>query len=252
MRLERAIDLVLVPGSSCDARVFAPQVAALEGRVRTGTVDITRHSRIDRLAAAALDALPERFALAGLSMGGLVALEIHRQAPERVMGLALLDSLAEPGLAIDRVRHRMAIGMLATRAYWPIDRIMWPRYVAPHRLGDADLHRTVLAMMRATGPRGLINQQRVFLTRPDYRPHLPAIAVPTLVLVGEEDTLAPLASARATAAAIPGAELVTVPGSGHLSTLEAPDAVTEALGQWLDRLAPGTAALATPTPRTRS
>lgn len=106
--------------------------------------------------------------------------------------------------------------------------------------------------MRANGARGLINQQRIFLT-PDYRPLLEAIAVPTLVLVGDQDTLAPVEAARSTATAIPDAELVTVPGSGHLTPLEAPAAVTAALQQWLDRIrrrADSAPAIEPPTPRT--
>ncbi len=246
--------LALVPGSGCDGRLFAPQIDALRGSVRIHLVENTEQPRIDRLARTALDGLPERFALAGLSQGGLVALEIVRQAPERVTGLALLDTLPGPGLRVDRVRHRLAIAMLVARAFGPIDRIMWPRYVAPARLDDADLHAIVRSMMHANGARGLINQQRIFLTRPDYRPLLAQIAVPTLVLVGDQDTLAPVEAASATAAAIPDAELVTVPGSGHLTTLEAPAAVTVALQRWLHRIRqhPDTAAPATEpsTPRT--
>lgn len=228
--------LVLVPGSGCDGRLFAPQVEALHGTVRIHVVPNTEQPRIDRLARAALDRLPDRFALAGLSQGGLIALEIIRQAPERVTGLALLDTLPGPGLRADRIRHRLAIAMLAARAFGPVDRIMWPRYVAPAHVDDTDLHTLVRAMMRANGARGLINQQRIFLTRPDYRPLLPTIAVPTLVLVGDQDTLAPVEAAAATAAAIPDADLVTVPGSGHLTTLEAPAAVTAALRHWLHRV----------------
>lgn len=228
--------LALVPGSGCDERLFAPQVDALRDTVRSHVVRNTEQPRIDRLARTALDRLPDRFALAGLSQGGLVALEIVRQAPERVTGLALLDTLPGPGLRADRIRHRLAIALLAARAFGPVDRIMWPRYVAPAHLHDTDLHKVVRAMMHATGVRGLINQQRVFLTRPDYRPLLPAITVPTLVLVGDQDTLAPVAAATATAGAIPDAELVTVPGSGHLTTLEAPAAVTAALRHWLHRI----------------
>lgn len=230
------IDLALVPGSGCDGRLFGPQVDALGDVARIQVVDNTGQPRIDRVARAALDRLPDRFALAGLSQGGLVALEIVRQAPERVAGLALLDTLPGPGLQVDRVRHRLAIALLAVRAFGPIDQIMWPRYVAPAHRDDADLHTLVRAMMRATGARGLIDQQRIFLTRPDYRPLLPRVAVPTLVLVGDQDVLAPAEAATATAAAIPGAELVTVPGSGHLSTLEAPATVTAALQRWLRRI----------------
>lgn len=112
------MDLASVPGSGCDGRLFAPQVEALRGTARTHVVENTAQPRIDRLARAALRRLPDRFAPAGLSQGGLIALEIVRQAPERVPGLALLDT-------------------------------------------------------------------RIFLTRPDYRPLLPQIAVPALVLVGD-------------------------------------------------------------------
>lgn len=113
-------DLALVPGSGCDGRLFTPQVEALQGTVRTHLVENTEQPRIDRLARTALDRLPDRFALAGLSQGGLVALEIVRQAPERVTGLALLDTLPGPGLRVDRVRHRLAIAMLAVRAFGPM------------------------------------------------------------------------------------------------------------------------------------
>lgn len=236
MTTGEGLDLAFVPGSGCDERLFTPQIDALRGAARTHVVENTAHPRIDRVASAALQRLPDRFALAGLSLGGLIACEIIRQAPDRVIGLALLDTLPGPGLRIDRVRHRLAIALLASRAFGPIDRIMWPRYVAPARLGDAGLHAVVRAMMHANGARGLINQQRIFLTRPDYRPVLPQIAVPTLVLVGDQDALAPVEAATATAAAIPDAELVTVPDCGHLSTLEAPVAVTAALQRWLDRV----------------
>jgi len=91
-------DLALVPGSGCDARLFASQIHALEPEFKVYVIDNTRHPRIERLAAAALEQLPDRFALGGLSLGGLIALEIYRQAPERVTGLALLDTLPGPPL----------------------------------------------------------------------------------------------------------------------------------------------------------
>jgi pimeloyl-ACP methyl ester carboxylesterase len=252
MTTREVLDLGLVPGSGCDGRLFEPQIDALRGAARPYVVENTTRPRIDHLAREMLGRLPARFALAGLSQGGLVALEIVRQALQRVTGLALLDTLPGRGLRIDRVRHRLAIAMLAARAFGPIDRIMWPRYVAPAHLDDTGLHDVVRAMMHATGARGLINQQRIFLTRPDYRPLLPQIAVPTLVLVGDQDTLAPVEAAGATAAAIPDAELITVTGSGHLTTLESPAAVTSALQQWLDRVRRhvDTPAPAASTPRT--
>src|SRR3954447_13513808 len=124
MSTREVLDLAWVPGSGRDGRLFAPQIDALHGTARPYVVENTTRPRIDHLAREVLGRLPARFALAGLSQGGLVALEIVRQAPERVTGLALLDTLPGPGLRIDRVRHRLAIAMLAARAFGPIDRIM--------------------------------------------------------------------------------------------------------------------------------
>lgn len=226
-------ELVLVPGSGCDHRLYQHQITALEPSTRIHLVDNTRHNRIDRLAADALQTLPDRFALAGLSQGGLIALEILRQAPERVTRLALLDTLPAPGLSSDAFLHRLAIAMITLRMFGPIEAMMWPRYVHPDRLTDQPLRQLVGDMMRANGAAGLVNQQKIFITRPDYRPVLPGITVPTLVVVGAGDALAPPEAARATAAAIPGAKLLIIPDAGHLTTLEAPDAVTEALTTWL-------------------
>lgn len=229
--------LALVPGSGCDERLFAHQIRELSPDATIHLVDNVSYSRIEELAREELEKLPERFALAGLSMGGLVALEMIRQAPERISGLALLDTLPEPGLASDRTNHRLAIATISLRLYGPIEKMMWPRYVAPGRLEDGELRGLVKDMMIANGVRGLINQQRIFITRPDYRPILRTIGVPALVLVGEEDTLAPPRASVEAASEIPDAELVVVPGSGHLSTLEAPEAVTTALRSWLERVA---------------
>lgn len=231
-------DLVLVPGSGCDQRLYQHQIATLEPRTRIHLVDNTRHDRIERLAADSLQTLPDTFALAGLSQGGLIALEILRQAPDRVTRLALLDTLPAPGRSSDAVLHRLAIAMITLRMFGPIEAMMWPRYVHPDRLTDRPLRKLVGDMMRANGAAGLVNQQKIFITRPDYRPLLPDISVPTLVLVGAGDTLAPPDAARATAAAIPGSRLLVIPDAGHLTTLEAPEAVAEALSTWLTRSTP--------------
>lgn len=230
-------ELVLVPGASCDHRLYRHQVEALSPHTQIHVVDTTRHARIETLAAEVLSTLPERFALAGLSQGGLIALEMIKQAPERVTRLALLDTLPGPGLRSDAVLHRLAIAMISLRMFPVIDTIMWPRYVHPDRLDDVDLRRLVGRMLRATGVRGLINQQRIFITRPDYRPVLPGITVPTLVLVGVQDSMAPPQAARATAAAVPGATWVVIPDAGHLTSLESPGRVTEELTTWLSSAA---------------
>ena len=242
LRRSELDELVLVPGSGCDHRLWQHQITALEPHTRIHLVDNTRHACIDQLATDALRTLPDRFALAGLSLGGLIALEILRQAPGRVTRLALLDTLPAPGRRSDAVLHRLAIAMITLRLFGPIEAMMWPRYVHPARLTDQPLRQLVGGMMRANGVAGLVNQQKIFITRPDYRPLLPGIAVPTLVLVGAGDTLAPPEAARATASAIPGSRLLVIPDAGHLTTLEAPETVTEALTSWLrpaDRRHPG-------------
>jgi pimeloyl-ACP methyl ester carboxylesterase len=187
------------------------------------------------VAAAVLETAPPRFALAGLSMGGYVALELWRQAPGRIVKLALLDTQARADAApAAEVRKRM-IELGEDGKLDKIHEALWPRLVSPGRREDRALEIVVRRMLQEVGAAAFVRQQRAILGRPDSRATLPTIAVPTLVLVGSEDQLTPPDLAREMASAIAGANLVMVPGAGHLSSLEKPDAVTAALAGWLAR-----------------
>ncbi|GAU85000.1 alpha/beta fold hydrolase [Bosea sp. BIWAKO-01] len=226
--------LVLIPGLSCTAALYGPQWPALApGR----PVLVADHARDDNLAAITarlLGAAPERFALCGLSMGGYVALDIMRRAPERVTRLALLDTSAKPATPETNAPREQMIALAEKGAFDNVTTLLWQKLVAPDRLTDETLRLDVRRMAEDVGAEGFIRQQRAIMGRPDSRPGLAAISVPTLVLVGEEDQITPVGEGREIADGIGShAQLLTIPDCGHLSTLEAPEAVTKALMSWL-------------------
>ena len=229
--------LLLLPGLLCDAAVWAPQMAAL-GR----SAAVPAYGMADTLGAMAEIALaaapPGRFALAGHSMGGRVALEVLRRAPERVERLALLDTGIAPLAAGDAGETEKAgrlrllamareQGMRAMAADWA------QGMVHESRLGGP-IFEAVLDMFERRNPDIFAAQIHALLNRPDATPLLAGVAGPTLVLTGEQDRWSPPETHRRIAGLIPGAQLVLVPGSGHMTTMEAPAAVTAALAAWLD------------------
>lgn len=227
------LPIILIPGLNCSARLYAEQIPMLW---QFGSVTVADHRRDDSIAAIArriLAGAPSRFAVAGLSMGGYIAFEILRQAPGRVAKLALLDT--GPGDEVpERTAQRKPLIELARRGR--IDEItedQFPWLVHRKRHGDAALKAEVRAMNEETGAEAYIRQQQAIMARPDSRPGLKAITCPTLVLVGDDDRLTPPELSHEMAAAIPGARLVVVPESGHLSTMEQPQAVNAALVEWL-------------------
>jgi pimeloyl-ACP methyl ester carboxylesterase len=227
------LPVMLVPGLLCSARLYAGQIAALW---RFGPVMVADHRHDDTMEAIArriLGTAPPRFALAGLSMGGYIALSIVRLAPERVERLALLDTSARPDAPQQSERRRGLIALTQGGRFAEIADLLWPIFVHRDRQGDTELHDIVRTMADETGPEVFVRQQHAIMTRPDARPMLGAIRCPTLVLVGDGDELTPPELSREIAAAVPGARLVTVPNCGHLSTLERPDAVNRALVEWL-------------------
>lgn len=227
--------LVLVPGLLCDAALWASQVATLREETPCWVADVTRDDTMEGMARRVLEEVPyERFALAGLSMGGFVALAIMRAAPQRVDRLALLDTHARPD-APERTRERLEYMALAQSegGFTAINRNLMRRLIHPSRFTDAALLRAIDAMADRVGIPGYLNQQRAVISRPDSRPHLGSIACPTLVLCGREDILTPLALHEEMAEAIPGAHLVIVDECGHMSTMEQPAAVNAALRAWL-------------------
>lgn len=228
-----SIPVMLIPGLNCTAALWASQVADLgAGRA----VMVADHARSETIAAIAADILadaPPRFSLAGLSMGGYVAMEIVRTAPERVARLCLVDTQARADTREAAEVRRQLIEITARGGFSKIAAMQYPKLVAPGRLEDAELQLAVRAMADATGSDAFVRQQKAILSRIDSRPSLGAIRCPTTVMVGAEDQLTPPDMAAEMAGLIPGARLVEIPGAGHLSPLERPGAVTEALRLWL-------------------
>lgn len=228
-----ALPIVLVPGLLTSFRLFAAQATALWRFGPVVIADNTGSDTIDGVAKAILATAPPRFALAGLSMGGYVALEIMRQASDRVARLALLDTSARPDTPEQRERRQAQIAKTRAGHFDEIPGEQWPLLVSPAVLDDPGLRQIVQVMAEETGPEAFIHQQQAIMSRPDSRPGLAAIACPTLVLVGDSDALTPPGLSAEIAAGVSGCRHVVVPGSGHLSTLERPDLVNQALSEWL-------------------
>jgi len=231
---------VLLPGLVCDTAVWQHARDALSERC---PVTIAEYGLLDSLGGMAEKVLaeaPPRFALAGHSMGGRVALEVVRRAPERVAALALLDTGTQPlpaGEAGEREaagRHELLAvareqGMAAMATRW-VQGMVWKPRLQDHALVDS-----VIRMFARRSPGMFAAQIRALLARPDATGLLAGIRCPTLVLSGEDDAWAPATRHREMAAQIPGATLALIPECGHMCTLERPEAVTRALLDWQAR-----------------
>jgi pimeloyl-ACP methyl ester carboxylesterase len=223
---------VFIPGLLCSPRLFAEQLPAVW---RLGPVTVARHhdDSVRVIAQRILSAAPPRFALVGLSMGGYVAFEIMRQAPERVTRLALLDTTARPDTPELTRRRRDQVALAQSGQFGEVVDVLFRLWVRPERHDDAGLRQAVRTMAEETGPVVFARQQTAIMNRPDSRPGLAAIRCPTLVLVGAQDGLTTPEQATEISDGVPQARLAVVPRCGHLSTLEQPAAVTGILVDWL-------------------
>jgi pimeloyl-ACP methyl ester carboxylesterase len=231
--MAESLPVVLVPGLNCSPRLYAAQLPALW---RFGPVTVADHTRDDimaRIAKRILEAAPPRFALAGLSMGGYIALEIVRQAADRVARLALLDTGSRADTPEASAKRQINIARTEAGQFDDVIGPQFPLYVHPARANDAALKAEYLAMCHEVGPEAYVRQQRAIMARVDSRPLLATIRCPTLVLVGAQDEATPPALSDEMADAIPRARLVQLADCGHLSTLERPETVTKELVAWL-------------------
>lgn len=225
--------ILLLPGLLCDRRLFGAQLPTLAAVADTLVADLTRDAGIPAMAERALAAAPRHFALLGLSMGGYVAFEILRRAPERVTRLALLSSQARADTEEALARRRGLMALAEKGEFKGVSPRLLPLFVHRDRLGDPALTATILAMAESVGKEGFLRQQEAIMGRPDSRPGLGAIACPTLVLAGREDAVTPPERQIEMAEAIPEATLVLLPRCGHMAPLERPEAVTAQLLAWL-------------------
>lgn len=230
--------IVLVPGLASDARVFAPQIVALSPGRAVHVAHVTEDTTIEDMANSVLADAPPRFAVAGHSMGGIVALEVARRAPDRVTRLALLasDCLSDPpGVAAAREDWIVAAraGRLgeAMRKALPVDSL------APSAQ-RGELLSALAAMACDLGPDVFVRQTRALQRRGDQQKTLRALRVPALILGGRHDRLCPPRRQEFMAAMAWPSRLVIVEDAGHVPMLESPEAVTAAMVDWLDRQAP--------------
>jgi pimeloyl-ACP methyl ester carboxylesterase len=217
----------------CDARLFGPQIGALSADTLVIAAPITRGDTVEEIASQLLDHLPGKFALAGLSMGGIVAMEIFRRAPERVLRLALMDTnpLAEtPQMAA--AREPQIVAVKSGRLREVMREEMKPKYLAPGP-GQQQVLDMVMDMAETLGPEVFVRQSRVLQRRPDQQASLRKCRVPTLVLCGAHDMLCPVRRHEFMAELIPNAQLVVIEDAGHLPPLEKPEETTQALRAWM-------------------
>jgi pimeloyl-ACP methyl ester carboxylesterase len=227
------LPIVLVPGLLTSPRLYAAQLPALWQHGPVTIADTTRDDTIAAIASRILADAPPRFALAGLSMGGYICFEIVRQAPDRVDRLALLDTSARPDTPEVTGRRQAQIALARGGRFAEVADQQFPLLIHPSRQGDPSVRELVRLMAEETGAKAFIRQQQAIIGRVDSRPGLGAIDRPTLVLVGDCDQLTPPELSAEIAGSIPGARLVVVAGSGHLTPLDQPEEVTKALVEWL-------------------
>lgn len=226
-------ELILLPGLLNDARLWSHQVAALAALTRVRVVSTADHGSVADIARAVLAQVRGRFAVAGLSMGGYVAMEILRQAPDRVERLALVSTTARPDTPEQGERRRAMVDMARAGKLDRLVSAMLPGMVHPDHLASPVVGGLFVDMAAAVGADGFIRQQEAIMARPDSRPDLAAIRCPTVVLVGADDGLTPPERAHEMVELIPGARLGVIGQCGHLSAIEQPQAVSVALALWL-------------------
>lgn len=224
--------LVLLPGLMNDGDLWADQIAALSGSVTCQVGVITRGETLPEIAASVLAAAPPRFALAGFSLGGYVAQEILRSAPERVTRVALLDTSIRPD-APERAATRRKLERAATAPgrFHGFGEQLLATYLDPTNHANAAVVARIRAMTERLGPEVFVRQNRI--RREDGEAALRAFDRPTLILCGENDALTPRADHEEMARIAPAARLVILLGCGHMTPLERPDAVAAALAEWL-------------------
>ncbi|MGE4061847.1 MAG: alpha/beta fold hydrolase [Rhodospirillaceae bacterium] len=231
--MPRPQNLVLIPGLLCDAALWRHQVDHLGDMVTVAVADVTRDDSIRGMAERLLAEAPTTFALAGLSLGGYIAQEIMRIAPERVERLALVATNARADTE-EQTKNRMALINLAeVGKFKGVTPRLLPSFVHPDRVDDPSVAPVVMEMAERVGQEAFVRQQRAIMGRDDGRADLEAIRIPTLVLAGRQDILCPPKVQEEMAARLSNGRLVFIEDCGHLPPLERPRATTAVLRYWL-------------------
>jgi len=225
--------LLLLPGLLCDEALWQHQIKALKGVADCVVANLTQHETMAGMAVAALEKAPPKFALAGLSMGGYVAFEIMRQAPERVTKLCLLDTTARPDSPEQQHKRQLFISMSRAGQFKGVTPRLLPLLIHTSRFKDTELTDIIYGMAGRVGRDGFIRQQTAIMNRADSRPLLSSISVPTQIICGHQDALTPPDIMREIAGGIKGSHYDIIEDCGHLSPLEQPEKVNALMTRWL-------------------
>lgn len=225
--------LIMLPGLLCNRNLWAHSLDNLSHQANMQVADLSGHESVEDLAKAVLEMAPPTFALAGLSMGGYVAFEIWRQAPERVERLALMNTSSRPDTAEQTKQRKALLSLAEIGKFKGVTPRLLPLLIHESRLDDTLLTAQVTAMAEDIGREGFVRQQKAVLARPDSRPTLPTIDCPVLVIGGADDQLTPPDLQREIASEISGSRLEILGSCGHLAPMEHPEFVTSALAEWL-------------------
>jgi pimeloyl-ACP methyl ester carboxylesterase len=225
--------LVLLPGLLNTRRLFEHQIEALSDIADCIVPELWHHDTMGAMAKAVLAAAPQSFALCGFSMGGYVAFEIMRQAPERVERLALIDTQATPDSPESTSHRHGLMDQTHIGRFHGVQRSLLPQIVYNAHLDDPAVTQPILDMALEVGVDGFLREQQAIIARPDSRPLLVDIEIPAVVIVGRQDQATPLVRAEEMAADISTSRLVVLEECGHVSPLEKPDDISTALRRWL-------------------
>ncbi|WP_259780003.1 alpha/beta fold hydrolase [Aestuariispira ectoiniformans] len=226
--------LVLVPGLLCNGALWAHQITHLSEIADVIVADTLQDDSVEAMAHRLLEAVDGTFSIAGLSMGGYVAQAVLREAPERVERLALLDTSARADSEEQHRRRRGLIQLAKMGKFKGVTPRLLPMLIHPDRLEEDALSGAVMEMAAEVGQDAFVQQQTAIINRPDNRPDLTRIGVPTLVICGRQDEITPLELSQEIAAGINKARLCIIEDCGHLSSMERPQAVTALMRDWLE------------------
>ena len=228
-------DLVMVPGMMCDERIFSPQIAGLSDQIKVTVADISSFPSVEELASDVLKKAPQTFALLGHSMGGIVAMEMYSQEPERIEKLVLMDT--NPMAELEEAKSKREPQMRDVRdgkLHNVMRDEMKPNYLAETENQESILN-TCMDMALSLGPGVFINQSRALQTRQDQQSTLSSIDIPVLIMCGSDDKLCTLERHELMHNMISNSELKIIYNAGHMPTLEQPRETTEVLKEWLMR-----------------
>ncbi len=225
--------LVFLPGLLCNDRLWANQIAALRDGVSCQVADLSHHESIKEMAFSVLQSVAGNFSLAGLSMGGYVALEIVRLAPERVKRLALIDTKARADNDQQRRRRKGLVTLARTGKFKGVTPHLLPLLIHESRRDDPDLTSVIYRMAQEVGREAFLHQQTAILGRSCHLDLLPAIHCPVAIITGQQDQITPPDCAEEMHRDIPDSRLHILESCGHLAPLEKPETVTRILRAWL-------------------